>query len=86
MKLGQKRMQRGLIFMLGVFSVAGSLAGSSQARVLESTNGPRITVGAAGHAYTKEELAKKSSGKPEAKKQKKTTASENGQNEPAGKE
>ncbi|VVM06049.1 hypothetical protein [Methylacidimicrobium tartarophylax] len=86
MKLGRKRLQRGMIFILGVFSLVGSLAGSSQARVLESTNGPRITVGPAGHAYTKEELAKKNSGKPAVKKQKKTTASEKSQKEAAGKE
>ncbi|MDD4933895.1 MAG: hypothetical protein PHO89_10590 [Methylacidiphilaceae bacterium] len=86
MKLGQRRLRHEWIFIFGVFGFAGLLTGSSQARVLESTNGPRITVGAAGHAYTKEELAKKSSSKPEAKKEKKTTASENGQKESAGKE
>ncbi|WP_020494452.1 hypothetical protein [Verrucomicrobium sp. 3C] len=86
MKLGQKRLQRGWIIIFGVFCFVGLLTGPSQARVLESTNGPRITVGPAGHAYTKEELAKKSSSKPEAKKQKKTEASENGHKESAGKE
>lgn len=84
MKLGEKRLRNGWILMAGVFCLAGLAAAPGRARVLESTNGPRITVGPAGHAYTKEELAKKESGKA-AKKQKKTVSA-NGPQEPAGKE
>lgn len=84
MKLGQKGWKRGWLLVFGIFCFAGSGAASGQARVLESTNGPRITVGASGHAYTKEELAKKDSGKCEAKKQ--ATASESGPKESPGKE
>ena len=85
MKLGQMRLRNGSILMTGMLCLFGLAAASSQARVLDSTNGQRITVGPAGHAYTKEELAKKESGKS-GKKQKKTTASESGPQEPAGKE
>lgn len=86
MKLGQKRLQHGWLLIFGAFCLVGFAVASSEARVLESTNGPRITVGPAGHAYTKEELAKKNSGKPAVKKEKKTTASEKSQKESAGKE
>lgn len=86
MKLGQSRLQHGWIFLFGVICFVGLGAASSQARVLDSTNGPRITVGPSGHSFTKEELAKKNSRKPEAEKNEKTTASDSGQKESGGKE
>ncbi len=85
MKLGDKQLWRGWLLVFGVFCFVGLAAASSRARVLESSNGPRITVGASGHAYTREELAKKEAKKSEAKKQKKA-ASESGPKESPGKE
>ncbi|QSR85187.1 hypothetical protein [Methylacidimicrobium sp. B4] len=85
MKLGDKRLQRGWLLVFGVFCFVGLVAAPSRARVLESTNGPRLTVGPAGHAYTRDELAKKEAGKSEAKQQK-TAASESGPKESPGKE
>ncbi|MGD9896278.1 MAG: hypothetical protein AB7T14_04245 [Candidatus Methylacidiphilaceae bacterium] len=85
-KLRQERFPFEFALALGLLCVTWLTAASSQARVLESTNGPRITVGAAGHAYTKDELAKESRGKAGAKKQKTAGASKNDSQEAVGKE
>ncbi|WP_142524304.1 hypothetical protein, partial [Methylacidimicrobium cyclopophantes] len=82
MKFGGKKLHHRFLLIAGMLCLGGLSATPSGARILESTNGPRVTVGAAGHAYTKEELAKRSSEKNarkvESKKHKKAAASGSG--------
>lgn len=84
MRLGEKRLSSGWRLAFCLVCLLGLSAGSSPARVLESTNGPRLTVGPSGHAYTKEELAKQQAGKSHGKK--KRASSESGPKETLGKE